>query len=47
VRDGWLRFKLSDADYLQLAGENVSAIVTVDRQAGQILSVKFLCRQAG
>jgi hypothetical protein len=31
VRDGWLRFKLSDADYLQLAGENVSAIVTVDQ----------------
>jgi hypothetical protein len=39
VRGGWLRFQLSDADYRQLVGS--SAIVTVDRQAGQILSVKF------
>jgi hypothetical protein len=46
VRDGGLRFKLSDADYLQLAGESLSAIVTVDRQAGQILGVKFLGRQS-
>jgi hypothetical protein len=32
VRDGWLRFKLSDADYRQLAGmPGLSAIATVDR----------------
>jgi hypothetical protein len=43
VRDGWLRFKLSDADYRQLSGTpDLAAIVTVDRQAGQILGVKFL-----
>ena len=43
VRDGWLRFQLSDADYRRLAGApGLAAIVTVDRQAGQILSVKFL-----
>ena len=43
VRDGWLRFKLSDADYRQLAGTpGLAAIVTVDRQAGNILGVKFL-----
>ena len=45
VRDGWLRFKLSDADYLQLAGEGLSAIVTVDREAAQILGVKFRHRR--
>jgi hypothetical protein len=43
VRHGWLRFQLSDADYRRLAGApGLAAIVTVDRQAGQILSVKFL-----
>jgi hypothetical protein len=47
VRDGWLRFKLSDADYRQLAGEGLSAVVVVDRQAGQILGVKFLSWQSG
>jgi hypothetical protein len=47
VRDGWLRFKLSDADYLQLAGESLAAIVTVDREAGHILGVKFRGRQLG
>lgn len=41
-RDNWLRFKLSDADYRQLAGEGLSAIVTVDREAAQILGVRFL-----
>jgi hypothetical protein len=46
VRDGWLRFKLSDADYLQLAGEGLSAIVTVDRDAAQILGVKFRRRES-
>ena len=48
ITDGWLRFKLSRADYRKLAGEpNLSAIVVVDRQAGQILGVKFLGRQSG
>jgi hypothetical protein len=48
VRDGWLRFKLSDADYRQLSRTpDLAAIVTVDRQAGQILGVKFLGRQSG
>jgi hypothetical protein len=47
VRDGWLRFKLSDADYLQLASESLAAIVTVDREAGRILGVKFRGRQLG
>ena len=43
VRDGWLRFKLSDADYRQLSHmPGLSAIVTVDRRAAQILRVKFL-----
>jgi hypothetical protein len=46
VRDGWLRFKLSDADYRQLAGENVSAIVTVDQNAAQILGVRFRRRES-
>jgi hypothetical protein len=40
-----LRFKLSDADYRQLPGEGLSAIVTVDRQAAQILGVKLLGRR--
>jgi hypothetical protein len=43
VRDGWLQLKLSDADYLQLAGEGLSAIVT-DRQAARILGIKFIHR---
>jgi hypothetical protein len=47
VQDGWLRFKLDEATYRQLAGPDLSAIVTVDRQAGQILGVKFLSRQSG
>ena len=48
VRDGWLGFKLSDTDYRRLAGApDLSAIVTVDREAGQILGVKFLGRQSG
>jgi hypothetical protein len=42
VRDGWLRFQLDDADYRALAREGVSAICTVDRQSGNILSVRFL-----
>ena len=47
VRDGWLRFKLSDADYRQLSSTpDLAAIVTVDRQAGQILGVKFLGRKS-
>ena len=41
VDGGWLRFKLDDADYRQLAGDGLSAIVTVDRDAAQILGVKF------
>ena len=42
VRDGWLRFQLGDADYRALAREGVSAICTVDRQSGNILSVRFI-----
>jgi hypothetical protein len=48
VRDGWLRFKLSDADYRRLSSTpDLSAIVTVDREAGRILGVKFRGRQLG
>jgi hypothetical protein len=43
VRDGWLRFKLSDADYRRLSSTpDLAAIVTVDRAAAQILGVRFL-----
>lgn len=42
VQDQWLRFQLSDTDYRALAREGVSAICTVDRQAGVILGVRFL-----
>jgi hypothetical protein len=41
VEGGWLRFKLSDSDYRELAGEGLSAIVTVDKDACRILGVKF------
>jgi hypothetical protein len=41
VEGGWLRFKLSDSDYRELAGDGLSAIVTVDREAGAILGVRF------
>jgi hypothetical protein len=42
VGGGWLRFKLSDADYRRLAGsQDLGAIVTVDQEAGHILGVKF------
>ena len=41
VQDGWLRFKVDAATYRQLAGPNLSAIVTVDQAAGQIMSVRF------
>jgi hypothetical protein len=43
VRDGWLRFQLSDADYQQLAGDpDVNAIAVVDRKTSRIMGVKFL-----
>jgi hypothetical protein len=43
VRDGWLRFQLSDADYRRLSNPgDLAVICTVDRQAAQILRVKFL-----
>jgi hypothetical protein len=41
VRDGWLRFKVDDATYRQLAGPDRAAIVTVDQAAGRILGVRF------
>ena len=41
VRDNWLRFKLSDADYRQLAGEGASAVVVVDRGSGRIMGVRL------
>jgi hypothetical protein len=45
VRDGWLRFKLSDADYRQLTGmPNLSVIATVDHATSRIMGVKFLNR---
>jgi hypothetical protein len=48
VRDGWLRFQLSDADYRKLVNTpDLSAIVTVDREAGRILGVKFLGTRLG
>jgi hypothetical protein len=43
-RDGWLRFKFRHDDpvYRQLSSmPGLSAIVTVDREAGHILSVRF------
>ena len=46
VRDGWLRFKVDDATYRELAGPDLSAIVTVDQAAGQILGVKFRRRES-
>ena len=45
VQDGWLRFKVDDATYRQLAGEDLSAIVTVDQRSQQILGVRFRRRQ--
>jgi hypothetical protein len=46
VRDGWLRFQSSDADYRKLVNTpDLWAIVTVDREAGRILGVKFLGRR--
>jgi hypothetical protein len=47
VRDGWLRFKVDDATYQQFAGEDLSAIATVDRATGRMMAVKFLGRQSG
>jgi hypothetical protein len=47
VQDGWLRFRLSDTDYRQLAGEGRSAIVTVDRDAGHILGRQVVVAVAG
>ena len=41
VADGWLRFKLDDATYRQLAGAVDSAIVTVDQKTNNILGVRF------
>jgi hypothetical protein len=41
VSGGWLRFKVSDSDYRELAGPGLGAIVTVDQAAGQILGVRF------
>ena len=43
VRDGWLRFKVSDADYRRLSSTpDLAAIVMVDRAAARILGVRFL-----
>ena len=47
MRDEWLRFKLSDADYRRLVGApGLAAIVTVGRDAAQILGVKFRRRES-
>ena len=42
---GWLRFKVDDATYRELAGEGLGAIVTVDQRSQQILGVRFRRRQ--
>jgi hypothetical protein len=43
VRDGWLRFQLNESDYRQLTRQDgVHAILTVDKQVGHILSVRFI-----
>ena len=44
VRDGWLRFRVDDATYRELAGPDLAAIVTVDKRSAQIMGVKFLRR---
>jgi hypothetical protein len=45
VRDGWLRFKVDDQVYRELTStSDLSAIVTVDRDAGRIMGVKFRSR---
>lgn len=47
VQDGWLRFKVNDQVYRELTTVmNLGAIVTVDREAGRILGVRFLNRTA-
>jgi hypothetical protein len=43
VRDGWLRFQLANDDYQHLAHQvGVHSILTVDRQTGAILAVRFI-----
>ena len=42
VQDGWLRFQVGDRVYRELTSRPLSAIATVDQQAGRILGVKFL-----
>jgi hypothetical protein len=44
VRGGWLRFKLSDADYRKLTGRDLGAIAVVDKGSAAILAVRFLDR---
>ena len=44
VQDGWLRFRVDDATYRQLAGPDLAAICTVDTRSAQIMSVRFLHR---
>ena len=47
VRDGWLRFKVDDATYREVAGApDLGAIVTVDQAAGQIMNVRFRRRRS-
>ena len=46
VRNGWLRFKLDDVTYRQLAGDGLSAIATVDQKTSSILGVKFRRRES-
>ena len=41
LQGGWMRFKVDDATYRQLAGDGLSAIVTVDQAQPRILGVKF------
>jgi hypothetical protein len=42
VVDNWVRFRLSEADYRQLAGEGLRAVAVVDQQTSNIMSVRFI-----
>src|SRR5687767_2600569 len=44
VAGNWVRFRLADADYRRLTSDpaKLRAIAVVDKQAGQILGVRFL-----
>src|SRR5215217_9759639 len=49
VRDGWLRFTIRDERAYQelTSAPELGAIVTVDKDSGRILAVRFLGRKRG